>query len=272
METFMTEYFDYSELDVNTPFLQILQHFFSNKRNPYKYALAKKHYEDCLKTTDAPTTKRLFKILTGTNLITTKMVMRYDDSTQGQRYKIKKSYLQLIERQNRNNERQLRQNERPQGRDKSFSILQSDSSDDDSTSTPNATDTSPTTNPTSEDNNANNTPSPITATNESIDSDITKQANNIVQNLDTALAGIDSDKSNQATTDIEAILTRLVKAETHSLLFNLKQKEAILDQRINAVNTLHESIRTIEEKLERTIDTVNAELQAVQTEIESKTK
>ena len=72
--------------------------------------------------------------------------------------------------------------------------------------------------------------------------------------------------------DIEAILARLVKAETNSLLFNLKQKEDILNQQITAVNTLHESLRTLEAKIERTIDTVHTELQVLQTEIDAETK
>ena len=86
------EYYDYSTLDVHNHFQDVLAYFFSHERNPYKFALAKKHYDDSLHKLDSIPTKRLFSIITGTNLVTTKMILTYK-TPQGHRYKIKRSYL-----------------------------------------------------------------------------------------------------------------------------------------------------------------------------------
>ena len=92
MDAFDTDYFDFSDLDVNQHFIDILKHFFTNEHNPYKYTLAKKHFETCQRSSNFTPTKRLFTIITGTNLVTTKMIMTYK-TTQGPRYKIKKIFF-----------------------------------------------------------------------------------------------------------------------------------------------------------------------------------
>ena len=103
------------------------------------------------------------------------MIMKYK-SPQGLCCKIENSYLQLVQRQNRNNECQLRQSQKSPSDTKSFSALQqSDSSDDEDSTNPSTADDSTTTSPTPKITNTATAPSSITnKNNESIDSDITK--------------------------------------------------------------------------------------------------
>ena len=91
------EYNDYSALDAPQHLQHVLEHFFSQKQNAYKYALAHKHFNNVKSQDSFVDANRYFKILTGTNLITKKHVLHYR-TTQGMRYLIKKEYAQSNQR------------------------------------------------------------------------------------------------------------------------------------------------------------------------------
>ena len=59
--------------------------------------MAKQHHDDLLKQQDFATATRLFKIITGTNLVTNKHVLQYH-AAQGMHYLIKKEYAKFIQR------------------------------------------------------------------------------------------------------------------------------------------------------------------------------
>ena len=87
------EYHYYSTLDTPQHLSHVLQHFFSQKSNAYKFALAKKHYNNIKQQDEFISTARLFKIVTGNNLVTNKHVLHYR-TAQGMQYLIKKEYAQ----------------------------------------------------------------------------------------------------------------------------------------------------------------------------------
>ena len=100
------EYNDYSALDAPQHLQHVLEHLFSQKQNAYKFALAKKHFKDVQHQDTFVDATCLFKILTGTNLVTKKHVMHYR-TTQGMRHLIKKEYAQSSQRDLRNAKRTL---------------------------------------------------------------------------------------------------------------------------------------------------------------------
>ena len=69
------DYNDYSALDAPPHLTNVLQQFFDHKRNAYKFALAKQHFENVKLQDDFVSAARLFKIVTGTNLVTNKEVL-----------------------------------------------------------------------------------------------------------------------------------------------------------------------------------------------------
>ena len=253
MNTFDNEYFDYSELDVNQHFIHILNHFFNNTRNPYKYSLAKKHYEACKKSPDFTPTSRLFNIITGTNLVTTKMIMMYK-TPQGKRYKIKKSYLQLIQRQQRTEDRHARQSKTTET---SFSILEQsdslDTDDEDTNEAPTTLDNSPKDSPIDTPTVKNITDPPSTTQDiddTSINSDLTKHADDIAQNIDTAIATITTTTAPiVSNSDMEQIIQRLIKTETQYLILDLKKKDDLLQTSLKTIHSLHDTIKRLDDDL-----------------------
>ena len=91
------DYHDYSVLDAPTHLFNVLERFFTQKRNVYKYALAKQHFDAIQQSNSFVDATRLFKVITGTNLVTNKHVLHYRTS-QGMRYLIKKTYEQSNQR------------------------------------------------------------------------------------------------------------------------------------------------------------------------------
>ena len=69
------EYDDYSALDALNHLSHVLEHFFQKKQNTYKFALAKKHFDNIQKQDNFVDTSCLFKVITGTNLVTKKDVL-----------------------------------------------------------------------------------------------------------------------------------------------------------------------------------------------------
>ena len=101
MNTNNKEYDDYSALDAPDHLLQVLAQFFQRKQNTYKFALAKKHFDHIVQQDAFVEANRIFKVITGTDLITKKHVLHYR-TAQGMRYLIKKDYAQSAQRDQRN--------------------------------------------------------------------------------------------------------------------------------------------------------------------------
>ena len=93
-------YYDYSAIDAPEHLLQALEHFFDTEQNPYKFTLPKKHFNALKRDSDFPDAHRIFKIITGTTLVTNKTVQRYRTS-QGLRYMINKEFSQNARRAQR---------------------------------------------------------------------------------------------------------------------------------------------------------------------------
>ena len=268
MDAFDTDYFDFSDLDANQHFIDILKYFFTNEHNPYKYTLAKKHFEACQQSSDFTTTKRLFTIITGTNLVTTKMIMTYK-TTQGPRYKIKKSFLQLVQRQSRNDKRHNRQDQQP------YAILATDSTtvendDQSSKSISDHKSRSPPVQSTPIIDNTTPVSTDVTHNNDdaSIDSDITKQADDISRHLDTALTNINADNTDMHTaTDYTAIIKRILKSETELLFQPLRTKETLLNTKLQEVDALQSSYQRAEESLLKKSHELQTKIEYVDTKM-----
>ena len=95
------DYNDYSALDAPDHLFHVLEHFFQQKQNAFNYSLAKKHFDSIKQQDKFVDANRLFKVLTGTNLITKKHVLHYC-TAQGVCYMIKKEYAQSNQRNDHN--------------------------------------------------------------------------------------------------------------------------------------------------------------------------
>ena len=76
------EYDDHSALDAPDNLSNVLECFFTQKRNVHKFALAKQHFDNLKRQQDFVDASRFFKVITGTDLITNKHVLQYR-TTQG---------------------------------------------------------------------------------------------------------------------------------------------------------------------------------------------
>lgn len=259
------EYYDYSTLDAHNHFQDVLAYFFSHERNPYKFALAKKHYDDSLHKLDSIPTKRLFSIITGTNLVTTKMILTYK-TPQGPRYKIKRSYLQLVQRYHRKHKRQTRSiktdNDTPPSQ--RFAVLQTDDSTAENTNTTPHPDANDNTNTTPITENKQEVPDNIQhQDSDSVTSDITKHAETIEKDLDSTLADLHSDTQNiTVSNDLLATIRQIVKNETRTVLQQLQDKNSILDDKISHFNKL-------DTDLTQAISTMNQKLRDFETQLEA---
>ena len=72
--TLKEDYHDFSAIDDTEHLKNVLQHFFSDDHNKYKYSLAKQHYNEIEQISNFADSKRLFKILMGTDLVTKKLI------------------------------------------------------------------------------------------------------------------------------------------------------------------------------------------------------
>ena len=86
-----------------TKFLRI---YFLDNNNITTYSLPKKHFDNIKKSNTFADTRRYFTIITGTDLVTNKIVSSYR-TNQGTRYLLRKDYHQLIERMTRKNKREM---------------------------------------------------------------------------------------------------------------------------------------------------------------------
>ena len=237
------DYHDYSSLDAPDHLYQVLDHFFDKKQNAYKFALAKKHFDHIKQQDSFVDATRLFKVLTGTDLVTKKHVMHYR-TTQGMRYLVKKIYAQSNERDLRNARRQdLKNNQRPTDEivthtPSPFVQLMSsktpldDSSDEDSTGPLQNTDVH------------QNTPTKDTIDNEPSDkeadaspqtvvtqyqTDITKHADELEKTMESAMADLKDPEPPQETEQLsqhlESVLNQVIQEKLQPILQRLHDTE-----------------------------------------------
>ena len=223
------DYYDYSALDAYQPLLDTLAYFFETEPNPYKYSLAKKHYDDIKVSPKFSTSQKVFGIITGTSLVANKIVLSYRTASKGTRYKIKKTYLQLVQRAQRNTKRQQR-NPPPSNtssfsnvssKSHSFAILTSPDSDDSESENEDAPQVSTTVvNPPEPES------PPKSPVNEdpSISSQFTKQATALEQNMDDTLADISRTNNPQTIpNDIDKRINFLIDQKIR--MFQSSQEE-----------------------------------------------
>ena len=91
------DYHDFSAIDATEHLKNALEHYFTNNHNKYKFSLVKKHYDETAQTSDFTDAKQFFKIITGTDLVTNKIITSYK-TAQGYRYLFKKEYFQQVKR------------------------------------------------------------------------------------------------------------------------------------------------------------------------------
>ncbi len=130
------DYFDYSANNAPPQPTATLDYFFSHKKNIYCYGLAYQHFEDLKTNPTTATSKRLFTIVTGTNLVTNQLVLTYR-TPQGTSYTIKKSYSQLIDQYKRSTTRAQNRSQQSQNTppSQSYADLKQTSTDDNSDAT-----------------------------------------------------------------------------------------------------------------------------------------
>lgn len=222
MSSHDADYYDYSAQDANQHFYKLLEYFFINTRNPYRYSLAKKHFNEIEDAQGSPSTKKLFQIITGTNLVGTKMVLQYRTPSNDLRYKIKRTYQQLVDRYHRLHKRQHDTNQpsatstlsNPSSKSHSFAILSSPDTDESDTDS-NEDDTNqdaviPTT-----------TPDPTTAppVDDNTSNKFTEQASILEKNMDETLADIAKESSSSNITlspDIQEYIKNLITVHVKS--------------------------------------------------------
>ena len=106
MKTQDKEYIDYSHQDAPNILDQVLTYFFLDENNTRTYSLPKKHFDNIKNSNTFANARRYFTIITGTNLVTNKIVSSYR-TNQGTRYLLRKDYHQLIERMARKDKREM---------------------------------------------------------------------------------------------------------------------------------------------------------------------
>ena len=254
-------YNDFSALDAPPHLTHTLQYFFTDTRNVYDYGLAHKHFTDIITQSEFATSKKLFKIIMGTNLVTNKLVMSYK-TDQGFRYMIQKVYFQQVERMVRTTNRSIKrqdtdtnfgtQTPRSQAQSTSNTLspfiramneIEDTSSDDDSHSAAqtDSTDLSPSiidpvqqTTPSVTDITLPTPTDTPTPHNTSITSDVTEHTANLERNMSRALQDLkDTDEETSIPDQLTPIVTKLINEKLHSTLQSLDEKATILDSRSN---------------------------------------
>lgn len=90
------DYNDFSALDAAEHLTHALKYCFENHKHKYKFGLAKKHNDNISQNNNFNDSKRLFKIVMGTYLVTNKQITSYK-TPQGYRYLFKKDFLQQVQ-------------------------------------------------------------------------------------------------------------------------------------------------------------------------------
>ena len=238
------DYEDFSALDAVEHLSNALQYFFANDCHKYKFFLAKQHYEHTLRTSEYTDSKRLFKIVMGTDLVTNKLVSLYE-TNQGYRYVFKKDYFQQIQHMVHNNKRtQLRANT-PATNTSNLSsnkrlpfieAMNNLTNTSDEESKTNETDMeSPPLLPTQE-TLAMPTPNPMKTDDTSTPfapHDLTQQAEDLERNMESAIKTLNDSQTDIPTVDIlTPIVISIFKTELNSILDTLRIQNSIIQEQI----------------------------------------
>ena len=232
-------YEEHSALDAPTHLLNVLEHFFSTPRNRYKFSPAFHQYDKIKSEGTFVEAKRIFRIITGTSLVTDHHVSSHK-TTQGFRYRISRGYLQLLARAERNRNRQ---NANP------FSALESQTtagSDPSTVLEATAPDTP-------KHVNVITTPEPETNDDDasSINTDVTKHADDIARNMDTVLADLNDDKQHtdeNNNDNVSTLIQQLVHDGIQNALRDLQTKSDAIDTNMNRITMIQQQLDTLHEK------------------------
>ena len=247
------EYNDYSAVDAPEHLIYVLHQFFEQKQNSYKFALAKKHFDDVTNQEKRVDATRLFKILTGTNLVTKKHVLHYR-TAQGMRYLVKREYAQSYERNIRTARRSHTKNKNdsdPQNETtpspfiqlmSSKTPLDDSSSDESNDTTPTESkrlrETSPAVSETKENDNDNVETHDNVETSSS-HSDIAKHAEALEKTMETAMADLDDPEPTlQTEHEFADTLENLIMQHISPILTRLDNTENLLHSRNEQYETL----------------------------------
>ena len=279
------EYDDYSALDAPDHLIEVLDQFFQRKQNTYKFALAKKHFDHIVQQDSFIEANRIFKVITGTDLITKKHVLHYR-TAQGMRYLIKKEYAQSTQR-NIRNARRTKNKDGETGKIVStthspFVQLMSsktpidDSSSDESTIEPKEQKTS---SPSTTEHDK-----PIDDSQKSVDlltdstkttsaetpfqSDLTKHAEELEKDMDSAMADLKDPEPPQGIDDtadtLEAMISEVINGKLETLLHRLdkteqdlretKEKYKSLQTAHNELSLKHDELRIKHSRMHRQVN------------------
>ena len=263
------DYDDYSALDAPTHLSHVLTHFFEQKRNAYKYALAKQHHDEILQKQEFATATRLFKIITGTNLVTNKHVLQYR-TAQGMRYLIKKEYAQSVQRDVRNARRATTRDTQTSQPSTDNTIPPSpfvqlmnskfdDSSSDEDSITP-TQDNKPTNPPQNigveESKDGYTSPIPTTLHDDntpSVHSDLTKHAEALEKDMDSAMADLQDPEypsEGERSNKLETMIQQAVKKSIEPFITKLQSKDTEISQ-------LREQYTSLHDKYDKSIDKIS---------------
>ena len=248
------DYNDYSALDAPDHLFHVLEHFFQQKQNAFNYALAKKHFDSIKQQDQFVDASRLFKVLTGTNLITKKHVLHYR-TAQGVRYLIKKEYAQSHQRNDRNARRTRLKNKdndlTPTAKPSSpfVQLMASKTPIDDSSSDgsdPQPTIPDPTHTP--------EIPASVQIEDE-VQSDITKHAEQLEKTMESAMADLQDPESPSQDEEhlnkkFEAIFSTTFLQKIDPLLRRLDQAEKQIKTSTEQYQVLLTENKTLQTKLD----------------------
>ena len=277
-------YYDYSAIDAPEHLLQALEHFFETEQNPYKFTLPKKHFTALKRDFDFPDANRIFKIITGTTLVTNKTILRYR-TAQGLRYMINKEYSQNARRTQRAQRRtKLREitettppsNEQVPSKTPPFvQLLEQNrknpldySSDEESNKSQKSISPKETTTGTPSETPKNDTPQLSDQDKDyddcTIESDVTKQADELEKNLDAAVAQLQADDTTDDDQDVlQEKFSNVMKNLIHNELMQCRQeykaKEALLDTKILELDQTKAKLMNVIKESQQTHDTMIAQ-------------
>ena len=249
------DYHDYSHRDAPHILDQVLTYFFLDENNVKTYSLPKKHFDNIKVGDTFANARRYFTIITGTNLVTNKIVTSYRTS-QGTRYLVRKDYYQLVERMMRKEKReQIRQVQQPASKSPFVEYLTLQTNDDKSTSSsdddipsqhppPTVVDKTPVSSERQQvykDDDISKDEDDST-----INTQLTKLATAVETEMDKALTDMTDDKEDDLISEEDKITTTIqsvFKNELSTIMTRLEHKEQTLDKQIQKNKTLNQTLR-----------------------------
>ena len=265
MKSHDKDYIDYSHQDAPNILHQVLTYFFLDENNVSTYSLPKKHFDNIKTSNTFANARRYFTIITGTNLVTNKIVSSYR-TNQGTRYLLRKDYHQLIERMARKDKREMLRNSQsslkqqqssPSSQQKSpfLEYLEVQTYDDNSSSDDNepvSNTDQPVVNKTpstSHTQNIQETTNPSVHTdddNSTINTQLTKLATEVETEMNNAMHDMNNDRQDDLIPDedrITTIIQSVFKSELSNIMKRLEHKENALDKEIKKSKALNQTLR-----------------------------